>query len=402
MPVAFDDKNEQELLSLAIASYYGLWIPHLAEAGRAPSEGIIAAALATVEPLGGRWKLAWGPVSLRSTFGLLDDVLAFVARHRGDPERYAVVLRGTNPLSLTDWIFGDGWVRFDEEWESEGQPERISRSTGLGLAVVRNLRAVPASGGGDRGLLGSLMGHLTGLGERLERRAENVAEAVDAGFRAAVLGDEGAFDDAVYAHTIKGLELRGEEAGHGALTLAEFLRRAGRETAGRLEVQVTGHSKGAALATAVAMWLEDHRRDWDPAAKATVRCTTFAGPTAGNAAFAARVSRVLGDRHRRVANRHDLVTEGWSFTALDRATSLYGDGLPPGFMALVRKMAEDVRPLNYAQVDDPDGSFEGGDGGRSGGAFGQMIHQHMNAYILNAGLPLEAFDFLKVLRAQYG
>jgi hypothetical protein len=444
---AFTDKNEQEMLTLAVASYYGLWIPHLGEAGAAPSAGIIAAALATLEPLGGRWELAWGPVSLRSTFGLLDDVLAFVARDVGDPARYAVALRGTNPLSLTDWIFGDGWVLFDEAWGRD-QPERISRSSGLGLAVVKNLRAVPAGSAPEAGWLQSLGerleeaeagleegarrvlrrveaaltggavaeedrlhvglddawvrgldGRMEAAARRLEKRAANALGAVEDGLEAALEGDRGAFDAAAYAHTLAALELREEDPTEGALTLAEFLRGAGEKAGGPLNVWVTGHSKGAALATAVAMWLEEAREAWDPSARAALRCTTFAGPTVGNDAFAARVARVLGDRHRRVANRHDLVTEGWSFAALDRATALYRDRMPEGFFDLVRAMAEEVRPLKYTHVVDPGGSFEGADGGRGGGPLGQMIHQHLNAYIVNAGLSPEAFDLRKVMRA---
>jgi hypothetical protein len=447
MPAAFTDKNEQEMLTLAVASYYGLWIPHLHEAGQAPSEGVIAAALATLEPLGGRWRLAWGPVSLRSTFGLLDDVLAFVAHDRTVPGRYAVVLRGTNPLSLTDWIFGDGWVLYDQAW-AEGGPEHISRSTGLGLAVVQNLRAVPTPEGPAPGWLDALQrrverveaevaagasrvfhgvqaaftrtqvaekdqpgvdldawvrgleGRLEDALRPLEARVENVLDGLEEGIGAVASGSRAAVDEVVFRRTVEGLKLRARDDRAGALTLAEFLRAAGERAGAPLDVWVTGHSKGAALATAVAMWLEDTREAWDPSRRAGLRCTTFAGPTVGNDRFAQRVTDRLGERHRRVANRHDLVTEGWSFTAFDEATSLYSRDLPAGFDGLVRKMAAEVRPLNYTHVADPHGSFAGRAGGVEGGPLGQMVHQHLDAYLVNAGLSPASFDLLKILRAK--
>jgi hypothetical protein len=445
MAVAFTDKNEQEMLTLAVASYYGLWIPHLNEAGQAPSEGVLAAALATLEPLEGRWRLAWGPVSLRSTLGLLDDVLAFVAHDRTHPTRYAVVLRGTNPLSLTDWVFGDGWVLYDEAW-AEGRPEHISRSTGLGLAVVRNLRAVPTPEGPAPGRLDALRRRLErveaevaegasrafhtvqaaftgeavaagagldldawvrGLEGRfeaavrpLEARVENVLEGVEEGAAALASGSREAVDGVVYRRTIEGLRLRERDDREGAVTLAGFLRAAGERAGAPLDVWVTGHSKGAALATAVAMWLEDTREAWDPSLRAGLRCTTFAGPTVGNDRFARRVTERLGDRHRRVANEHDLVTEGWSFANSERATSLYEREMPAGFAGLIRAMAAKVKPLNYTHVVDPGGSFAGRVGGGEGGPLGQMVHQHLDAYLVNAGLSPASFDLLKILRAE--
>jgi hypothetical protein len=423
MPVAFTDKNEQEMLTLALASYQGAWLPHLEEAGRAPSEGAIVRALDALAPLGKRWKLAWGPVALRSTFGPLDDVLAFVAKAEGDPARYAVVLRGTNPLSGTDWIFGDGWVLFDEPWNGS-ETARISRSCALGLAVVQNLRSAP---GPRRGWVGSIVDaeraivagatrllqdvkttvtgnaggdvhhdasedawlHSAGArimdaASRVGRRAENALDALESAAEAVAHGGLKAFDDVAYKHAVEALRLRGEGAGGGAVTLADFLKA---DAGGKkIDVWVTGHSKGAALATAVAMWLEESRDVWAPPAGAELHCTTFAGPTVGNEAFARRVAAVLGGRHRRVANGFDLVTQGWSFADLEHAISRAEPVTRAAVLPVLRAIAGAVQPLRYEQVDDPAGHFEGGDGLRWGGPLGQMIHQHLHAYIVNAGL----------------
>jgi hypothetical protein len=49
----------------------------------------------------------------------------------------------------------------------------------------------------------------------------------------------------------------------------------------------TGHSLGAALASALALHARDTQASWDPSSKAIVTTITFAGPTAGDSDFAA-------------------------------------------------------------------------------------------------------------------
>jgi hypothetical protein len=60
-------------------------------------------------------------------------------------------------------------------------------------------------------------------------------------------------------------------------------------SAGSLPINlcVTGHSLGGVLASAVALYLRDAQKTWDPALKATVTTIHFAAPTAGDSDFAA-------------------------------------------------------------------------------------------------------------------
>jgi triacylglycerol lipase len=59
------------------------------------------------------------------------------------------------------------------------------------------------------------------------------------------------------------------------------------QTSGAINLCVTGHSLGGCLAGTLALYLKDNPSMWDASGKSNVSCITFAGPTAGNAAFAA-------------------------------------------------------------------------------------------------------------------
>lgn len=70
----------------------------------------------------------------------------------------------------------------------------------------------------------------------------------------------------------------------GQGTLLDFLKS---QTAKKpINLCVTGHSLGGCLAGTFALYLKDNRGSWDSSGKSVVCCITFAGPAAGNAAFA--------------------------------------------------------------------------------------------------------------------
>ena len=97
-------------------------------------------------PTCGAWQRAWGPVTYRAPFSLVDDELMYVVR-AGTEHRYAVVIRGTNPVSLFDWLFGDMWVTIQVPWPygdpASARDARISFSTLLGLNILQILQSPP-------------------------------------------------------------------------------------------------------------------------------------------------------------------------------------------------------------------------------------------------------------------
>lgn len=67
-------------------------------------------------------------------------------------------------------------------------------------------------------------------------------------------------------------------------TLTSFLKS---QASGAINVCVAGHSLGGCAGGTLALYLKENQASWDGSGKSNVSCITFAGPTAGNAAFAA-------------------------------------------------------------------------------------------------------------------
>ena len=68
----------------------------------------------------------------------------YIVKERTRP-RYVVVVRGTNPLSVVDWVFGDLWAGVDIAWpfgEAAGFPEaRVSLSSHLAVNILRHMHS---------------------------------------------------------------------------------------------------------------------------------------------------------------------------------------------------------------------------------------------------------------------
>src|SRR5688572_14474170 len=145
------NQEDKTMLALAALTYRGFG--HHSEAA---VDGLLRPWLPKLEAEGlGKWQLAWGPATFRTATSLFDDAMMYMARQSRPPgarPRYVIAIRGTNPLSMFDWVFGDMWVRLPVDWAPETQTAataQISASTALGLAIVQHLAAeVPPSSSG--------------------------------------------------------------------------------------------------------------------------------------------------------------------------------------------------------------------------------------------------------------
>jgi hypothetical protein len=423
--------EEQVMLCLAGLSYRGYL-----DAGPGHTNAIglaIKRGLQTLAPVRDAWDIVWGPACYRAPASLFDDALVYVVRCRPTPTRCVVVIRGTNPVSAFDWLFGDLWTGRVTPWAYASQAGSISLSAALGLAIIRNLRAAApqteaaAAAAVDTGIgtalaashclsqwLGGLerapvralrerfVTELQGLVEHgsaapletAEHRVQTLAAFWQSGARQRLLDliDEaaqltGRVDLAVFALVEDEIRLR-VSLGAG-VDLRTFLAAAVKQAGDALDIVVTGHSKGGGLASTVALWLADTQgtkvvetEQWDPEGHATIRCFSYAGPTAGDEAFAGHSNSVIGARCRRIANALDVVPRAWALSDLRKIPSLYDPPIAPipGMAELIEIIASKVAPLRYAQI--ATGEVFAGKVNTGFPLFpAQMVYQHLAAYL---------------------
>jgi hypothetical protein len=404
---------EQVMLTLAGLAYRGFHDllpgePHQAVVRRAVQEG-----LDTLEPVRGDWELVWGPVTSRVPLGVFDSNAMYVVRHRAARHRHVVAVRGTNPVSSSDWLFGDFLVGTTVAWPYAADGAAISTSTALGFAQLQAMRDRPPSAVGR--VAEAFLGSIGGVADPVVRAGRaaigGVAEAQLASPSAPgahverILGhwrlgrkqldlarerlqraaEAARLDPAAFRRRVLPAEARG--AGLDLLTLLRLETGASGEP---LDVTVTGHSKGGALAATVALWLQcalesaDADERWDPTRRARVSCHTFAGPTPGNGAFARQLERRLGDRQHHLRNASDPVAQVWEADGLRRIPALYGartEALAP----LITGVFGSLEGLDYRHVRVGAVEFRGEPDARRTLA-AEVIHQHLDAYLAKLGL----------------
>jgi hypothetical protein len=177
------------------------------------------------------------------------------------------------------------------------------------------------------------------------------------------------------------------------LNLQSFLKAAMEYDNEAVDIVVTGHSKGGALSSTLALWLADTQGEvsedqrWDPHTKARVHCFSYAGPTAGNQAFVDRSNAVIGPRCHRIANTLDIVPHAWTVEDLRQIPDLYGPGVDrEPIKELVGQIVEDVAPLGYHHVGQQVRTLGGRlDSGRPL-FFDQLVYQHLDGYLTRLDL----------------
>ena len=460
----------QIMLSLSLLSYRGFWDTRVEN--RSAMADSIRGGLVEFRPLQGEWSLVWGPGTYRYLGSVFDSAMMYVVRHTDRPARYAIVVRGTNPVDIFDWLFGDFLPHRQVPWHpvdnGAAAGARVSLSTALGLKILLNMRAenVPeklAQPGrfafladlGDRALAttrdaanyaadatdhlapdsaayerirrlsGKLLNYqrLWGIAEWLTGRVgaamgdmlrvESIARMISLRQRLIETLDSSLqkFVEVPVAMLSPGLEeLAGKR--RPGIGLLELLGNLAAIHGDELELYVTGHSKGGALAPALALFLDDTQRNdeipvrrhyrWNPASRAAIHCFAFAGPTPGNTAFAEYFNRHLGRRFYRYGNQLDIVTHAWQSDRLRGLAGIFGESAtpPPGLELVFGEMAEEVERLDYTHpgldfpVTDAPGNrvekhvieFTGPLQAGNNSYLLQALHQHVEAYIDLLGL----------------
>jgi len=465
--------SAQIMLSLALLSYRGFWNP--GSDNRQAMGQAITSGLDQLEPLKGDWNLVWGPGTYRYLGSVFDSSMMYVVQHRKEVGRYAIVVRGTNPVALFDWMLGDFLPHRQVLWQccSSATPPgaSLSLSTALGLKVLLNMRAggpadlveagkfsslldlgmrvlSTAKGAGNVGratadvalntsaagvvkegtvrLVAGLQKYqgqwslaekmadtfLSAIGDLLS--LENVVDRLAFRQQLVTMLDislDAVADDAPVAILMPGRDelLQDQAPGIGLL---ELLGNLAARHGDSLELFVTGHSKGGALAPALALFLSDTQNSdkvqvpahyqWNPHSKAAIYCYSFAGPTPGNSAFADYFNEQLGRTFYRYANKLDLVTLAWHSEQLRKTADIFGDTIspPPGLDLLFNQMADEVTDMDYRHLGEDYAEpgfiqnrteqhiveFSGALRENNSGYLSQAIHQHVGGYIDVLGL----------------
>ena len=409
------DPNFPAMLTLAALTYRGFQDMLPGEPHEVMVRRVLLDGLGTLPPVKDQWELRWGPVTGRLPIDAFDSTAMYVVRHVQQRHRYVVAVRGTNPVAFSDWLFGDLWVSKTMPWPYPGDGAVISMSTALGLASLQAMRWRPASTVGRvadaalsaapvagvlskfavtaravaSGLAEAQVAHLASLEEQVELMFSTwLARGSD---RDRLLEEIQRAADRLH---LEPSDLRPKSRAaaddHEGLDLLSFLKGEAEASEAALEVTVTGHSKGGALAPAVALWLtealasKDPAECWDEGRRAQVVSYAFAGPTPGNAAFAARINQKIGARHHHLRNMNDLVTHVWQPDELQQLPALYGERTAP-FAPLMRGILKTVEPLDYRQATAGVVTFTGKlDPKRKMPA--ELIFQHLDAYLEHLGL----------------
>jgi hypothetical protein len=102
-------------------------------------------------------------------------------------------------------------------------------------------------------------------------------------------------------------------------------------TRGPVEITVTGHSLGAALAPVLAVLLADTQEDsslWSPQKNATISTMPTAAPAIGNRAFGAHARKRLGAGLTPFTHSLDVVPHIWQEDMIRKIPGLYEPDLP--------------------------------------------------------------------------
>ena len=415
--MAFSD--EQVMLTLAGVAHRGFHDVLHDEQHDLRVRGAVQAGLDELVPVRGEWTLVWGPVTSHGARELVDTNAMYVVRHAREPTRYVVALRGTNPASLSDWVFGDFWVNAVVPWPyaEAGARVAISASTALGLAALQTMRSRP-TGQTATGLVASAIARAGGLLRRVGEAASGLPRAPLAILRGQLNNQVTRMVASWQDTAVRAGRLRADGGGarevrplptvfrprplpvprpDAELDLMMFLGAEAARASAPLDVTVTGFSKGAALAQTVALWLHealdvpDER--WDAGRGARVRCHVFAGPTPGNAAFARRFEERLGADHHHVRNTHDLVTHAWQVDDLRRIPGMYG-ARTAIFRPVIESIVSGTEALAYRHVQTGTRLIEGVLVPSRPFAE-EFVYQHLDGYVDQLGLRAAGVDALK-------
>jgi hypothetical protein len=350
------------MLTLASIIYRGCNLKLSDPVNRVRVRNAIIADLNTFDKVRGQWELAWAPAGFSPDITGLDISAMYVAHSVADPSQIAIVVRGTNLFSLTDWA--SNLLIEPRPWpyaDPVNPDAMISRSTQLGVSFLQCLLSAPPGAATQTASLWQraadwLASHaarvqftllnlaagwqvpampdfLQPLSNRISQISRSglsqAQQAIVQQLASALSTVPDPLDD---VKLLKQVDSEQQRIANG-VSLLDFLRDRVKQGGSHLDIYVTGHSKGGPLAVALATWLADTQgsgcpsaEQWDPDRHATIHSYTFAAPTPGNEAFAQHFQSRINDRYR-LFSPNDLVPHVWKVEEAQQIPGLYSGGL---------------------------------------------------------------------------
>jgi hypothetical protein len=323
---------QQEMLTLSYIAYVGMW----GEASRKPAvlAALIESFLQKLKPVQGNWELAWGPAIFESSQQIFSaQNMMFVVRDTRQPCRFAVVVRGTDPLNLANITMEVDAYNKQEPWPYGKPPANltpmIAEGVQTGLNILQTIQ--PVSGLPGAGLTLSLF-----------------------------------------------LAWAGVQAAEGAKNPVPT------------EVVTTGHSLGGALSPVLALWLADTITQWRPDGKASVSSVPFAGFSPGNADMSSYYEDRLGAVTQRVYQSLDVVPHMYASAQMKQISTVYAPLIPYSAMFELTSQAAiismELAGISYTQLQPETAPLTGSLYKDQTGFLGQMLTQHVQGYIDLLGL----------------
>lgn len=157
-----------------------------------------------------------------------------------------------------------------------------------------------------------------------------------------------------------------------------------------ITIYVAGHSLGGALVGVVAQWLADTQggsSGWDPNTNATILPYSFAGPTPGDATWAAHFTNTF-PKGQRVWNNLDVVPHAWQVTLMQEIETLYGGLAEPNLIekGAINAAIEKAMKHDYTQALGNGTPVQGTFQGNLMTFASQAYYQHICAYYAFIGV----------------
>jgi hypothetical protein len=140
-------EDQRRMATLSFLAYVGGRLEGDDDSVEKPLAACLSYAIEN-DPTVDGWSLAWGPAVYKFALAELDDNMMYVVRNDEDPAHLAIVVRGTNPPALLDWLVEDLDVVDQVTWETGSPPDgaKISKAISEGLHILQTMTAAGPDG----------------------------------------------------------------------------------------------------------------------------------------------------------------------------------------------------------------------------------------------------------------